>query len=90
MKKEKLIEQLQKLPGGIEVCIYDWRKNFGDDDGDGSGTGVYDKFDIAIVSLEPDEAEYFADRHEREFVPWAAMGFNNEDYNDDGILLTEL
>ena len=45
MKKEKLIEELSKLPDGLEVYLFDWRKNLADDLGDGSNAGVV-HFDV--------------------------------------------
>lgn len=51
MKKEELIEKLQKLPDNIEVCVFDWRKNVNDDCGDGSGVGIYPNFIIERLGI---------------------------------------
>jgi hypothetical protein len=87
MKKEKLIEELQKLPDGIEVVVFDWRKNLSEDDGDGSGAGIYPEFDVEFHQLEPDEAEYFKERNDKDFVPFISLGFKSDDYDDDGRCL---
>jgi len=75
MKVEQIIEELQKLPAGIEVCIFDWRRNLSDDNGEGSGEGIHPEFSISMVT-------------EEEIVQssplFAVMTFNNDDYEDDG------
>jgi hypothetical protein len=89
MKKEKLIEQLQMLPDGVEVILFDWRKNLSEDSGDGSSAGIYPEFDVELHQLEPDEAEFYKEQHDEDFKPFAALGFGNDDYDDDGRLIIE-
>lgn len=84
MLVEKLIKELKKLPKGTDVCLYDWRKNLNNDVGDGSSAGIHPEFDIELQKLEGDELNYYEERHERKFVPWIAITFDNDDYNDDG------
>lgn len=75
MKKEELIEKLQKLPEGIEICVFDWRKNLNDDCGDGSSVGVYPEFEIELISK---------DSIPKGNKPWVAFNIENDDYNEDG------
>lgn len=87
MEIEKLIEkltELQKTHPKINVNVFDWRKNLGDDIGDGSSEGVYGDFEISVFKLEGEEAEFYKEQHGEEFVAWVALSFDNEDYNDDG------
>lgn len=92
MKIEELIKQMnelqQKYPG-IDVSVFDWRKNLGDDSGDGSCEGIYSEFNVSVVELKGEEAEFYKEQHGQEFTPWIAIDFSNEDYNDDGILTAE-
>lgn len=80
MKKEKLIEELQKLPNGIEICVFDWRKNFNAAGGDPSGAGVYLDFEMEVHILEADEAEIYKDIYDKEFVSFATLNIENDDY----------
>jgi hypothetical protein len=75
MKVEKLIKKLQSLPKGIEVCLYDWRRNLNRDCGEGSGEGIYPKFEIAVMS----EDEIADDTK-----PFAVISFENRDYTKEG------
>lgn len=83
MKNKDLIEQLQQFPPDMEVNIFDWRKCALDDTGDGSSAGVYGDFEVEKIELENDEAEYYEEQHEKKFVPWIAIGFVNEDYDNE-------
>jgi len=89
MKKESLIEELQKLPEGMEVCVFDWRKNFFHDPGDGSGCGegIYSQLEVEVHKLEGAEAKFYKEMNDKEFVPFAAISFRNDDYDDDGNCL---
>lgn len=87
MKKEELIEKLKSLPDGVEVSIMDWRKNLGTDIGDGSSEGIYPNFEIDLISLSEEESEYFEEQHGKPFVPFIALCFLNEDYDDSGELI---
>jgi len=80
MKKEALIAALQALPDGVEVCVFDWRKELHNDPGDGSGckAGIYPDFQIEMAG-EDFKAEGSPD--------FALLGFDNDDYDDDGCLL---
>jgi hypothetical protein len=73
MKVEQLIAELQKLPAGTEVVIFDGRKNLFHEDGDGSSVGFYNDF-----YLFQDETII----HRDGVTPLAALSFENEDYND--------
>ena len=90
MKIELLIKKLQELQlnnPGIDVAIFDHRKNLGDDIGDGSSLGIYSDFELTIEQLEDDETEYYRDVHDAEYKPWCSLAFDNEDYNDKGALI---
>ena len=82
MKKELLIEELQKLPDGIEVCVFDHRKCMHDDSGDGSSEGVHPEFNVEVISIEPEEVEHYKEHHGKDFIPWAALSFENDDYEE--------
>lgn len=85
MKKEDLINELQKLPDGVEVCVFDWRKNLGDDIGDGSHAGIYSDVEVSMVSmLSDDELVFYEENNGIEYRPWASISFNSEDYDDCG------
>ena len=89
MKIEKLIEELtelQKTHPNISVNLFDWRKNLGDDNGDGSSEGVHGDFEISVMKLEGEEAEFYKEQNDKDFSAWVALSFENEDYNDDGVL----
>ena len=62
MKKEQLIQKLQELPDGIEVCVYDFKLNIQEASGDGSGAGIYPNFDIELFTKEDvaEDSEPFA------------------------------
>jgi len=76
MLKEKLIAELQNLPEGTEVCLFDYRKNFFNDSGDGEGSssGIYKQFEISYLEKE-DIVEGTK--------PFAVMSFDNDDYDED-------
>lgn len=78
MKKEELIEKLQKLPDNIEVCVFDWRKNVNDDCGDGSGVGIYPNFIIELMGKSEIKKGY---------KPFLAITIENDDYNECGKLI---
>ena len=87
MKIKTLINKLQKIQQqypDIDVVVFDWRKNFGSDYGDGSSEGIYPDFDIVAEILTEDEQKYFAEQHDMEYKPFVQLGFNNTDYDDDG------
>lgn len=75
MKKEKLIEELQKLPDGIEICLFDWRQNIfnhsGELDDPSNGIGIHDEFKVEHVK-------------ENVSKPFAVLSFENSDYEPDG------
>lgn len=50
MIKEDLIKKLQELPDGIEICVFDWKRNFLESDGDGTSAGIYQHFDIEVLT----------------------------------------
>lgn len=84
---EQLIEELQKMPPGTNVCIFDWRKSLANDPGDGTsgnGEGIYSDFYIEMMELGPDEAEFHKEINDTEYVAWLAIGFENDDYTEEG------
>ncbi len=83
MKKEDLIKELQKLPDGTNVSIYDWRKSYCHADDEGNSEGMYD-FNVQLI--EPSEDSDTEDK----FKPFAVLSFDNDDYNDDGQLIATL
>lgn len=71
MKKEELIKQLQELPEGTDICIYDYRKNLFNQSDEPNGIGIESDFSI----------EY----HDKNVnTPFATITFENDDYNSDG------
>jgi len=74
MKKEKLIEELQKLPDNTEVCLFDYKKNMDNDAGDGSSSGIYPDFEVTMLTLED-----VAKGHDL----FAILSFDNDDYDDN-------
>lgn len=74
MKVSELIKKLKKMPKDTEVCIFDWRKNCFNDDGDGTGIGIEP---VKEISLENSDEET-----ESDFKPFVALGYNNCDYTD--------
>lgn len=80
MKKEDLIKKIQEtVPDGGEVVIFDFRKNLGDDMGDGSSAGIYKDFEI----------EHYTEQEVKDgAIPFSAIVFENEDYNDNGENVT--
>ena len=79
MKKEDLIKKIQEeIPDGSDVVIFDHRKNLNDDIGDGSSAGIYPDFEI----------HHFTEQEiEDGCIPYSALIFDNEDYNDNGALI---
>lgn len=87
MTVNELIEKLKAFPGDIPVNIYDWKKNMGDDIGDGSSAGIYPDFEVSEMNLSDDEKEFIKESQDRDFKPWVAISFENSDYDDDGQLM---
>lgn len=75
MKKEKLIEELNKYPDGTEVCLCDIRMNLHHDYGNGSDHGLYSDFEIEHIK---------ADQTRDDSKPFIAINFENDDYASDG------
>jgi phosphosulfolactate synthase (CoM biosynthesis protein A) len=73
MKKEELIKKIQdSVPDGAEVVIFDHRKNLYDI-GDGSSAGIYKDFDVVHhTKLNIANGS----------IPYAALIFENDDYNE--------
>ena len=73
MKVETLIEALQKVPAGTEVCITDWNKHIHHSEGgeEGCPEGIYPDFSVD---------------YELEGVssPFVSLSFKNEDYSELG------
>lgn len=80
MKKEKLIEELQKLPEGIDVCVCDWRKNLNDDCGEGSSVGIYPDFKVELL----DKSEI-----KDGCTPFVVLSIENDDYDEYGCLVKD-
>lgn len=75
MKKEKLIQELQKLPDGVEICVFDVRKNIDHDLGDGSSEGIYPHYEISMMDEEGVQEGT---------EPFAVLTIENDDYPDYG------
>lgn len=85
MKKEELIKKLQELPDDIDVNLFDYRMNLHDDHGDGSHKGIYSEFDIEVIKLDEEDRKYLEDLRDTKLVPWAAISFSNDDYEDQPL-----
>lgn len=89
MKIRQLIEELTLIEAkhpGINVSVFDWRKNLGGDYGDGSYEGIYSEFNVGVIKLDGEEHEFYKEQNDdKEFTPWVALEFVNEDYNDSGV-----
>lgn len=64
MIKEELLKQINALPNGIEVCIFDFKRNEKEDSGDETGcsAGIYKEYQISIMGAKdiPDGTKPFA------------------------------
>jgi hypothetical protein len=78
--KRRAYKVLQQFPPDTPVAVYDWEKNANDDTGDGSSAGVYSDFEVDLIRLEEDEAAFYREEHGKDFSPWIAIGFKNEEY----------
>jgi hypothetical protein len=77
MKKEELLKKINEIiPDNAEVVIFDHRKNLNDDCGDGSSAGIYKDFDVE--NYTPEEIEDGC-------IPFSALIFNNDDYDEDAV-----
>jgi len=87
---KKLVE-IQAQHPGINVAIFDHRKNLGDDCGDGSHAGIYPVEEPIVMDItEPDEVEFYKEQHDgNDYKPWVALSFDNEDYDENGVLVVE-
>jgi len=84
MKVKELISELEKQPQDLEVCIFDYLKNFHDDCGDSTSSGVYN-FEVEHMQIEDkDEQEFYDERYDKPFVPWVALTFKSDDYTENG------
>lgn len=79
MKKEELLKEINKLPDGIEVQIFDFIKNSnGDNDGeDYYYDGLYSDFEVGIMN-----------KNEVKNDPWAYLSFECPD--DGGRFVEQL
>jgi len=77
MKKEELLKEINKLPDGVEICIFDYLANSeGDNDGeDGYFEGIY--CDFVVGFMRKDDVMPKEKR-------WAYISFTNPDYKEDG------
>lgn len=84
----KTLTDIQAKHPGINVAVFDYKKNIGDDCGDGSHAGIYSNFEPAVMDItEPDEVEYYREQHDgNNYTPWVALSFENEDYDENGVL----
>ena len=71
MKVEQLIKELQQLPKGTEVCIFDWRKNVHHADNEPQGMGIEKDFSVEYQTEDVN-------------LPFAGLMFENDDYESDG------
>lgn len=88
----KSLVEIQAQHPGINVAIFDHRKNLGDDCGDGSHAGIYQVSEPIVMDItETDEREFYKEQHDgNDFTPWLALFFDNEDYDLNGVLVAEL
>lgn len=75
MKKEELIQQLQKMPEGVEVCIHDYRKTLhhhhrGEEE---TGAGIEEEFKVV----------HYGD-NDGVNKPFIALEYVNKDYQEGG------
>ena len=71
MKRELLLKKITELPKGTEICICDWRKNLHHADEEPQGVGIEPDFKVTYETEDVNK-------------PFAALGFKNDDYNEDG------
>jgi hypothetical protein len=83
----KKLQEIQKDNPGIHVAIMDWRKNLGADIGDGSSEGIYQYIEISLEKLDSVEAKYFKERNGVNHIPFVALSFQSDDYNENGDCL---
>lgn len=74
----ELIKELENYSPETNVRIFDWKKNMLDDSGDGSFEGIY-PIEIEYHNLQGDEKEYWEERNGKDYNPWIALMFTNED-----------
>lgn len=79
MKKEELLKEINKLPDGVVVQIFDFIKNInGDTDGeDGHIEGLYSDFEVGMMG-----------KNEVKGSPWAYLSF--ECHDDGGRYVEQL
>lgn len=82
----ELITELNKYPQDTKVFVFDWRKNLGDDCGDGSSAGIY-QLNLDYENLDKEEVDYLKETYDEDFKPWLGISFENSDYTDDGTCL---
>ncbi len=70
MTVKDLIQELEKHPKDMEVCIADYRKSLFNYDDDGSGIGIEPVFTVEIN-----------DSGDETFL---ALSFDNDDYDEAG------
>jgi|ERR1700761_216878 len=94
MTKREIINQLEALPvsDDTQVVIFDWRKNLGNDDGEGSREGWYEKLDIDLINHNLSDDEKIDHFEITGFEPevFITISFENNDYNDYGSLVEEI
>lgn len=71
MKKEELLEKIKALPDGVEVCIFDHRKNLHHANDEPQGMGIEKSFEVDMMK-------------DGEPKPFAVLSFTNDDYESDG------
>jgi len=69
MTVKELIEQLEKMPQELRVCIFDWQENEKDSD-EVSAAGIYSDFEITHMG-EDDIADNSPE--------WVALSFVREE-----------
>jgi len=72
MKTDKLIEELQKMPQNLDVCVADWRKHIHNADDEPNGIGIEPSFKVELIEGNGVP------------VPFIALSFENDDYDEDG------
>lgn len=74
MKNSELIGLLSKLDPEMEVCVFDCKRNIEEDSGEGTGAGVYTKFNVYQMDNE---------NLPKDGKPWIAIEFLNSFIEDE-------
>jgi hypothetical protein len=71
MTVQHLIYRLQQFPKHIEVCVFDWRKNIYNSNGDPCSIGIKPVEELVFENIDTN-------------IPFVSITYNNCDYTDKG------